>query len=274
MRMVADESASANGALLVFAEELRHARTARGLSQDQLSALILFSASQVGMVESARRVPSLDFARRADEALDTGGTLLRLHRLVRMAPYPEWFRQYTILESEATELRSWQPLAVDGLLQTPEYARVILSTRVGVPEDEIDQRVTARMNRQAVLTRLDPPLLWVLLDETVLRRPVGGRAVMQAQLEHLAEMSRRPNVVVQVVPTDVGAHDGSNGAFVIADFAQASSVVYLDTALEGIVIEWPQQVAAVRVSYDTLRGEAMSRSASAQFLREMAKEWT
>jgi transcriptional regulator with XRE-family HTH domain len=263
-----------HSALVVFAEELRHARTAAGLSQDQLGERINFSGSQIGMVEARRRVPSLDLARRCDEALGTTGTLERLHELLQMTPFAPWFRPYVELEAEATELRSWQSIVVDGLLQTPEYARALLGTRVGASDDQVEQQVAARLERQEILSRPDPPLLWVVMDECVLRRPVGGPAVMLGQIEHLAEMAARRNIVIQVVSTAVGAHDGVNGSFVIADFADAPGIVYLETALTGMIIDRQEQVTAVRVSYDGLRTEALPRAASSDLMKEVAKIWT
>jgi transcriptional regulator with XRE-family HTH domain len=274
--MARDESVRGDSAAAqhVFAAELRHARTASGLSQEQLGELINFSGSQVGMVESARRVPSLDFARRCDEALGSTGTLERLHELLRTTPFAPWFRPYVEMEAEATELRSWQSIVVDGLLQTPEYARALLSSRIGASADEIDQRVAARLERQAVISRSDPPLLWVVMDECVLRRPVGGPGVMLGQLEHLVNMAARSNVIVRVVRTAVGAHDGVNGSFVIAEFADAASVVYLETALTGIIVERQDEVTAIKVSYEGLKAEALPRAATTELIKEVAKTWT
>jgi transcriptional regulator with XRE-family HTH domain len=265
---------NSSAALHVFAAELRHARTARGLSQEQFGEVINFSGSQVGMVEAARRVPSLDFARRCDDALGGLGTLERLHELLRTTAFAPWFRPYVEMEAEATELRSWQSMVVDGLLQTPEYARALLSVRIGVSDDEIDQRVSARLDRQVILDRPDPPLLWVVMDESVLRRPVGGPSVMLGQLEHLVDMAERSNVIVQVVRTAIGAHDGVNGSFVIAEFADRASVVYLETALTGIIVERPDEVAAVKVSYEGLKAEALPRAATAELIKEVGKSWT
>jgi Domain of unknown function (DUF5753) len=112
------------------------------------------------------------------------------------------------------------------------------------------------------------------MDECALRRPVGGRDVMRAQVEHLVDMSQRANVVIQLIPNAVGAHEGVNGSFVIADFADSPGIVYLETALTGMVIERPQDVAAVPLTYDTLRTEALPRAASMEFLKEVAKAWT
>lgn len=144
---------------------------------------------------------------------------------------------------------------------------------MGASEDEIDQMVSARMERQAILDRDEPPLLWVVLDEGVLCRPVGGPDVM-GQVEHLIETAQRASVVVQVIPGAVGAHEGLAGAFVIADFQAAPSIVYLETALTGLVVERPADVSAVTLRYETLKTEALPRAASLELLREVAKTWT
>jgi transcriptional regulator with XRE-family HTH domain len=263
-----------HSALALFAAELQAARARAGMSRDELAARINYSPSLVGMVESMRRVPRLDFAQRCDDALGTSGTFARLHEHLRIAPFPSWFRPFAQHEAEATSLRTFQLVLVPGLLQTGEYARVLLSTRVGATEDDVDQAVTARLERQAILDRDDPPLLWVVLDEGGLHRSIGDRKVMRAQVERLVEMAGRPNVVIQVIPGEVGAHEGVNGSFVIADFAVAPSIVYLETALTGLVVERPEDVAAVRLTYDTLRSEAMSRAASLELLQEVANTWT
>jgi transcriptional regulator with XRE-family HTH domain len=268
------DAAKAHPVLSVFAEEMRLARARHCLSQDQLGDKIGYSGSLVSMIEACRRIPSLDFARRCDEATGTGGILARLQVLVAGEVYPSWFRPFAQYEAEATSLRWCESLLVPGLLQTEDYARALLSTRVGTPEEHIEQQVAARIERQAVLDRENPPLLWVLIDEGVLHRPVGGQEVMRHQIEHLTEMAERPSVVVQVISADIGAHDGVNGAFIIADFADAPSIAYLETALTGMVIERRDQVDAVRVAYDGLRTQALPRAASARLLREAGKTWT
>src|SRR5215471_17670012 len=218
-----------HSALALFAAELQAARAKAGLSRDDLAAQINYSPSLVGMVESMRRVPSLDFAQRCDESLGTAGTFTRLHAHLRMAPFPSWFRPFVQHEAEATALRWFEQSLVPGLLQTAEYAHAVLSTRIGAAQDEIEQ---------------------------------------------LVEMAERPNVVVQVISREVGAHEGLTGSFVIADFAAAPSIVYLETALTGLVVERPEDVGAVILRYDTLRTEALPRAASLELLREVAKTWT
>ena len=261
-------------ALAMFAGELRAARARAGMSRDELAAQVNYSGSLIGMIESTARVPSLGLAQRFDDVFGTTGTFARMQQHLRAAPFPSWFRPFAQHEGDATSLRSFEHSLVPGLLQTADCARALLSTRMGASEDEVDQLVTARLERQAILERDEPPLLWVVIDEAALRRPVGGRKAMRAQVEHLAEMAQRPSVLIQVIPLEVGAHEGVNGAFVIAEFANAPSIVFLETALTGLVVERPEDVAAVTLTYETLRAEALPRAGSLEMLKEVARTWT
>jgi transcriptional regulator with XRE-family HTH domain len=266
---------SDHSALSVFADELRRARAANSLSQDQLADKIAYSSSLVAMVESRRRIPSLDFARRCDEAMRTGGSLARLHPLVAGEAYPSWFRPFVELEKTAISLRWWEPVVIPGLLQTEAYARSIL--RASRPRDadaRIDEMVTARLARQEILRRENPPDLWVILDEGVLRRPVGEPGVMTAQLDQLITAARDPWITIQVMPAAAGAHPGLTGPFVIAGFASSAEVAYLDNALSGQVVERADDVRHVAVLYDTLRAEALPRRASIDLITEVVRTWT
>ncbi len=150
----------------------------------------------------------------------------------------------------------------------------MLSTRVGATAEELDEAVAARMDRQRILDREHPPELWVLLDEAVLRRPVGGPQVMAKQLESLAAAAGRPHVVVQVVPLSAGAHEGMRGGpFVLAEFTDGPTLGYQDTAVAGQIVEDENQVEALTTSWDTLRLEALPRSASLAFVKEVAETW-
>ncbi|MGH3328005.1 MAG: helix-turn-helix domain-containing protein, partial [Streptomycetales bacterium] len=182
-----------------FAAELRRHRTDVGLTQDQLGEAVSYSGALVGMVETARRAPGRDFAARCDEVLETGGALARIWPLITRETYPEWFRPFVELEAEATSILKYEVQVVPGLLQTEPYARAVL--RAGRPRDtdeEIERHVAARLERQAVLAREAPPLLWAVLDEAVLRRPIGGHDVLRQQVAHLLERCQHPNVRLQV----------------------------------------------------------------------------
>jgi transcriptional regulator with XRE-family HTH domain len=266
---VAGEVGKGHSALSVFAGELRQVRAAAGLSQDQLSEKIAYSSSLVAMVESSRRIPSLDFARRCDEALGTGGVLARLHPLVAGEAYPSWFRPFVELERTAVSLRTWEPVLIPGLLQTEDYARAVLrAARPTDPDERISQAVVARLERQAILDREDPPMLWVVLDEAVLRRPVGGAGVMSDQLQSLLITAQRPKIIVQVVPLGVGANAGMTGAFVIASFTGAPDTVHLDSAGTGLIADRADVVASCAFAFDALRADALSPACSFDLIRK------
>jgi hypothetical protein len=139
-------------------------------------------------------------------------------------------------EQRAAVVRWWEPLLVPGLLQTPEYARALFKAwQTTGDEDEVENLVTARIDRQRIFARQKPPSFWAVIDEGVLRRRVGGAKVMQDQLIHLAEMTERPAIKVHVIPAEAGAHVGLLGAFAIAGFeGDAPGVVYLETPDEGL----------------------------------------
>jgi hypothetical protein len=211
------------------------------------------------MVEATHRAATRDLAQRLDEFFKLPGTFARLEARQRSVPFPAGFRPFTPFESQATGLRLWEMALVPGLLQTPDYARAVLSTRPNTSEDEVESLVAARLARQEVLSREDPPLVWALLDEYVLHREVGGPQVMADQLAYLAEASRRPNMTIQVVPYSAGPHSGLLGSFAIAEVNGAPPVAYLETGAEGETTEEPSMVAKVALTWDTLRSEALPK---------------
>ena len=190
-------------------------------------------------------------------------------------PFPGWFARWPDAEAAARTLRWFEPLIVPGLLQTEDYARALLSTRVGESEEQIEAMVAARLTRQAILDRDKPPTCWFMVDEGVLRRCVGSSVVMKRQLIQLADMAGRPDVVIQVVPLDAGAHQGLNGgAFVIADLPDAASVAYQDTALAGQILESADDIESLMLTWETLRSEALPRVASMALIEKVQKTWT
>jgi len=226
------------------------------------------------MIESRRRVPQLDFARRLDEALGTPGTFERLQEAARTTPLPTWFRPYAEIEATATQLRSWQPAFVDGLLQTEAYAASVLSRRPNTKAEDVEALVAARMERQTILDRDEPPLLWVVLDEAVLHRRVASEKVMREQLDHLLEMSARPNVVVEVVPYSAGGHYALLGAFALVE-QEGLRLGYLETISDGFIVESAATVARLALTFDHVRSETLSRTASRDLIEKRANaSWT
>jgi transcriptional regulator with XRE-family HTH domain len=261
-------------ALSLFADEVKAAREQRGWSQADLADQIPYSLSTISMVEALHRVPTRDLASHLDKAFGTPGTFTRLEGRLRDLPFPASFRPFAAYETEATALYVFEHSLVPGLLQTPAYARAVLATRPNTAEDEIDNLVEARLARQAILTRDDPPapLLWALIDEGVLYRPVAPAEVMYDQLMHLVEVSRRPNITVQVVPYSAGGHTGLLGAFVIADLDSTLGIVYVEDIADGRVFEGPGAVSRVTLRYKSLQSEALPKGASRDLIARVAEE--
>jgi hypothetical protein len=152
----------------------------------------------------------------------------------------------------------------------------VLETHPNTPAEVVEERVAARMARQVILDRDDPPppLLWVLLDEQVLTREIGGPKVMHGQLTHLAGLARRPNITVQVIP-GMGAHPGLLGAFAVAEMTGLPAIVYLETAHDGQTLEDPDVGAAMSVRFDALRTDALTGRASLSLIEKVTEErWT
>jgi transcriptional regulator with XRE-family HTH domain len=274
------DATTAESPLRVFGAMLRHYRTAAGLTPEELGARVYLSASQIRKVEEGTRTPTeaLTQACEALPELNCNGALTTLRGILkdhlRHRAYPGWFQAWPDHESHTRRLRNFELVVVPGLLQTEAYARAVLRTRVGATVEELDEAVAARLERQRILDRERPPQLWVLIDEAVLRRPVGGAEVMAEQLGFLAFTARRPHIVLQVIPLAAGAHEGMRGgAFVLADFEDDASLGYQDTAVSGQIVEDANQVEALTVTWDTLRLEALPRSASLELVEEVAQTW-
>ncbi|KAF4407747.1 MULTISPECIES: helix-turn-helix transcriptional regulator [Streptomyces] len=255
--------------LAFFGSELRRHRTAAGLSQDRLGEVVNYTGSLVGQVETARRSPSRDFAERVDAALGTDGALSRLWPLVNRDSHPAWFRGYVQLEKSATGIRSFQPQVVHGLLQTEGYARALLST---LKPDDLADRLAARLERQRILDQNKPPRLWVILDEAVLRRTVGGPDVQRGQLAHLVAMAARSRVVLQVLPFSAGAHPGVDGALTLLSFTDEQDVAYCEGYGSSQLIDSAPEVEECDFRYDLVRAAALSPDASVGMIVTVMEE--
>ncbi|WP_328343906.1 helix-turn-helix domain-containing protein [Micromonospora sp. NBC_00421] len=257
-----------------FAEELRLARAATGMSQATLAEALSYSGALVAKVETCERRPSLDFARRCDAVLATDGRFERIQRRISRETVVPWARDWTGIEYEATALRWFEPICVPGLLQTEAYAHALLSGGGLFASDEIEQQVAARLDRQAVLPRDRPPLLTAVIDEYVLRRRIGGSEVMHEQLRHLVKLgSTLPRVRIQVVPLSAGAYPGINGPFVIATSPQGEDVVYQEGQLHGQVIDRSDFLRQMVEVWESIRGEALSQQQSLELIAEVAETW-
>jgi transcriptional regulator with XRE-family HTH domain len=270
--------AAGENPLKVFGAMLAYYRNRVGMTPEQLGARVFLSGSQIRKVEAGTRTPSEDLAKACEAIPELGcnGALTELYEILsvhlKRRAYPGWFAGWPDKEAQARRLRWFEPLVVPGLLQTEPYARAILSTRMGATHEELDEAVAGRMERQRILDREHPAELWVILDEAVLRRPVGGPGVMRDQLARLVEAGQRPNIAIQVVPFGAGAHEGMRGgAFIVADFEGAAAIAYQDAASSGQILEDAADVEALALTWDTLRLDALPRTASTSLITSAAE---
>ncbi|HZB30577.1 MAG TPA: helix-turn-helix transcriptional regulator [Streptosporangiaceae bacterium] len=177
-------------AAALFGAKVRKHREAHGWTQDQLGEKVYCTGDLISKIELAVRSPSKQLAVSFDRLFGTDEYFQELWHLVNKETLPDWFRPYPDLEAEATTIRTFALALIPGLLQTEDYARAVFS--FGQPPEKIDQLLAARMKRQEVLVRSEPPLLWVVLDEFVLHRRIGGLEIMRAQLDHLLEGRAAP----------------------------------------------------------------------------------
>jgi transcriptional regulator with XRE-family HTH domain len=195
-----------------------------------------------------------------------------------MQPYrselPEVYSDYIGFEDEARSISNYQSLFVPGLLQTEDYARaVIQGTLPHASAEEVENRVLARMERQALLTRDDPPRLWAIMDEAAVRRQVGGRQVMADQLGRLREAASLPNVTIQVIPFGAGAHPGMPGSFIVLDFPDPAdqSVVYIDSMAGDLFLEEETEISRYIVMFEHLRAAALRPDEAISLLAAVAE---
>ena len=252
-----------------FGQQVRRARRAAGWTLAEFGQRIGYDPGQISRIENGKRAPTELFAQMCDRAFPgRDGWFGEFYAESRTwIATPPWFRSWVEHEQQAAALRIWQLGVLSGLLQTEQYARGILTVEPGVTDDQVSERLAARLARQAVLTRDDPPAAWFLVDEAVLHRCVGSAHVMAAQLAHLAGLARLPNVAIQVVPTI--AHAGLLGGFAVAERA-----AYVETAVAGQVFEDADIIAGLLTRFDTLRNEALRGSESLALIERMCKEWT
>lgn len=189
---------------------------------------------------------------------------------------PDWFGLYVSLEEAASVIRGYEPHCVPGLLQTEGYARALL--RTGFPnasQEELERRVALRMERQALLDREDAPHLWVVADETVLRRPVGGAGVMRGQIDRLLEAMAAPNVTLQVLPFDVGPHPGMFGPFQLFrfDIPELPDIVYTESLTGAVYIDERPDTAAYLEALDRMGAQAVSVRHTEELLGDIRKEF-
>jgi hypothetical protein len=188
---------------------------------------------------------------------------------------PGWFQSYLGLEAAATLIRTYEIQFVPGLLQTADYARaVILLGHAGADADEIERRIDLRRQRQQILNRPDPPQLWVVIDEAVLRRPIGGAEVMKAQIEYLIEASKLPNIRMQIIPFHAGGHAAAGGPFAILRFPEPElpDVVYVEQLTSAIYLDKREDVDHYAIAMERVCIDAEPPNHTPEILEKLRHE--
>ncbi|WP_406729770.1 helix-turn-helix transcriptional regulator [Streptomyces sp. GD-15H] len=255
----------------LFGSRVRKLRTAAGLTQAELGTKTHVVGSRITQIErTSGAKPTLELARALDAALGADNLLVDLWPYVYREAFPDWSRKFMAYSERAVFIGEYASHVVPGLLQTEEYARAVL--RVGVTlssEEQLEERLSARMGRQERLGSDDRPVLWVVLDEAVLRRPIGGHAVMREQLARLLDVAAERHITVQVLPFEQGEHDAMGGSLTVLTLPDGSDVAYTEGAHYGQLIEDPDEVRKFSLTYDRLRAAALPPLMSLGMIRSV-----
>ena len=283
-----EPAAEATVLRMLLGAQLRRLREAAGIPAEKAGYEIRASRSKISRMETGRVGLKV---RDVEDLLTLYGVtsapqrakVIALARRSRAPEWwakyndilPDWFETYLGLESAATSIRSFEMQFVPGLFQTEDYARAV--TTLGhraARVDEIERRVGLRLKRQELLARAQPPRIWAVMDEAVLRRPVGGLPVMRAQLRHLVEAARMPRVTLQVVPFARGGHAGASGSFSILRFEERDlpDVVYIEQLTSAVYLDQRHDIEHYLEVVDQLSGEALTPVDTARFIEQIARE--
>ncbi|MFF8953433.1 helix-turn-helix domain-containing protein [Streptomyces sp. NPDC014940] len=267
------EDEPARGVIGAFGRQLKLLRIRAGMERAELGGRVGYSADTIASYEQGRRVPQPGFIEQADEVLDAGGLLVALKGEVARARYPAFFRGMAQLESEAMELCAYDTVVINGLLQTEEYMRAVLAMRRPLlDEATMELRVSARLDRQEIFNRWPAPLLSLVMEESVLRKPLGGKVVLRGQLEHLLLVGRRRNVEIQVMPLDREDNAGIDGPFTVVRRKGGEQVVYAEVQGRSSLVTDNDETALAAARYGIIRSQALTPQQSLEFVEELLRE--
>jgi len=263
---------------------LRALRNEKGLTVEQVAERLLCSPSKVSRMETGHGTATPRDIRDLCDLYDVTDVTERdrYMTLARESKNQAWwhsydlhqFAEYVGLEADAASIQRYQSSVIPGLLQTPEYARAMHEITIPpLAPEEIDDWLEVRIKRQRRLTENPELRLWVVLDEAVLHRAVGGPDVMAAQLDHLIEMTNRPNVTVQVIPYDAGAHPAMDSTFSLLDFTgPVPSVVYVEGLIGRIYLDNQQDLTRYRQVFELLCAAALAPQQTIELIAKVEKQ--
>jgi transcriptional regulator with XRE-family HTH domain len=261
------------GILRVFGRQLKRFRSRAGLERPEFGTLTGYAASTIAAYEQGRRVPPPRFIDVADKVLDAGGILQEMKDEVARAQFPAFFRDAVRLEAEAVELHIYDTHVVNGLLQTEEYARAVFRMRRPLLDEEtIEQRVAARMLRQEIFSRWPAPLMSFVIEEPVLRRPIGGRHVRRGQLEQILLIAQKRNVEMQVMPLQREDHAGLAGPFTLIETTGGQRIAYAEVQKSSQLHTERKPVRELEAQYGIIRAQALTPRESMAFVEGLLGE--
>ncbi|MEV8340921.1 helix-turn-helix domain-containing protein [Streptomyces niveus] len=266
-------------------QELRRLRELKGMTAEEVAERLLVSQSKISRLENGRRSISQRDVRDLCGVYEVEDNRIveSLMQMAKDSRQQGWWHAfgdipysvYIGLETDAASLRVYEPQVVPGLLQTRGYAEALITG--ALPEtspSDVEKRVSVRVRRQERVNAPEQPLrLWAVIDESALRRVVGGKELMREQLEFLVELSQLPHVTVQVLPFEMGAHPGISGHYAILEFPDAtdSSVVYIEGVTSDLYLEKANDVQKYSVMYEHLRAQALNADQTREFISDIAK---
>ncbi|MGW4194137.1 helix-turn-helix domain-containing protein [Streptomyces sp. NPDC005004] len=274
----AANKAQAGGAARMVAALAKALREQLGLTQEELGRMTGYTASAISAMETCAQPASDAMLVALEKAIGGGlGLFEKARKLMLMDKYPPQFKDFALMEAEAVTLSSYQTYVIDGLFQTPAYARALIGGGFPqLPNVQVDELVEARIARRALFERTNPtPMVELILDEAALRRTIGSEDIQRDQLHALADDAERENVSLQVVRLNRGArgsHAGTRGDMVLVVTKDHEHVVYLEIEDESTLISDPVKVARLNHRYAKIRSQALSPDESVSFIRKLAGE--
>ncbi|PSK95722.1 DNA-binding Xre family transcriptional regulator [Murinocardiopsis flavida] len=267
-----------------LSSELRRLRGAKALTLVEAAKRVGLGKSNLSKIESAesKTVPAATLDKLLNLYGVTDGDVREsMHELARLAGERGWWAKYSGMlptnladfEVEASEFRTFEAQVIPGLLQVADYSEAVINADKTRDAEEIAKRVAARLKRQEILNRVDPPTYSAVLDEAALRRMVGSAHVMRAQLRHLTHMSARHNVHIHVLPFSAGAHQATEGSFVIMDFADPrdSSIAYVETSSSSLYMEEERELEQFNAAFRAVRAVALDEEQSLSSIEDIIK---
>ncbi|MEU3065342.1 DUF5753 domain-containing protein [Streptomyces sp. NPDC007027] len=260
-----------------YGARLRREREARGWKQDDLGGRIGYTGRHVSGVELCHKSPTRKFSIAVDVAMNFTGTadsFEREWRKIKHGVLLQGFPEYVALEGRAAEIRMFEVGVIPGLLQTREYAQALDDAAVArgvITPEQAEQRMTLLMERQGALVRTAPPTLIAVLDESCIRRPVGGPAVMEAQLQHLVDFAAQPHTMLQIAPFSIGEHRPFNRLVNLLTLQDRSVVSYVESETQGHLDRELSSVIPVVRAYHQLQAVSLSQTETVDMIHQHRK---